>query len=394
MSQTSSSHVIGIGPSGSLQLTIQVTAPTTTLPLSTSSPTTSSFTPTTSTMSTTSQSATATSSPAPSAAARTPNIGAIVGGTLGGIAALVWFIGLMYFAHHHGWFKRPGYRQAKERDMFENRGAGERGSGASERGGPFGGRPALAAPVPQSGIGARTFGQPPRTNFNEPPARANFNDPPRTNFNDPPRSNFNDPPRTNFNEPPRTTFGALPKANFSDPPRPVFNEPPRSNFNDAPRKNFADLPRTDFNEPPRSNLAETARSNLGEPTPMSNFADRPRSGPGDRGRPRSSVGDRPRSAFGDGGRRSISQDFTRRGFFGAGGMGLRSDAAGGEWEGAGARRGGGDGTLGFEEKGGVWNWLGRVRDNAARRKRVQAEYEEDMRQMRGRSAVESDYSRY
>lgn len=287
----------------------------------------------------------------------------------------------MYFAHHHGWFRRPGYSQHRdEKDMFEGRGAGGRSrSSTNEREGPFADRPSILAPVPQSGIGARTFGEPARTNFSRPLPRANFNEPTRTNFTELPRTNF-------FGQPPRT--------NFSEPPRPNFNEPPRTNFNDAPRKNFAELPRTDFNEPPRSNLAETARSNLGEPTSMGSFADRPRSGFGERERPRSGFGERPRSGFGDAGRRSMSQDRTRRGFFGSGGMGLHSDGAGGAWEGAGARRGGEIGGPEMEGKSGVWTWLTQARDNAARRKRVKAEYEEDMRQMRGRSAVESDYSRY
>jgi hypothetical protein len=72
---------------------------------------------------------------------------------------------------------------------------------------------------------------------------------------------------------------------------------------------------------------------------------------------------------------------------------LNSDGTGGEWEGAGARRGGGVSPE-MEEKTGMWAWLTRAKDNAARRKRVRAEYEEDMRQMRGRAVGETDYARY
>ncbi|KAG9123221.1 hypothetical protein FRC07_000086 [Ceratobasidium sp. 392] len=326
-------------------------------------------------MSSTSSSPSATSSAPPSggsAASHTPNIGAIIGGTLGGIVALLWLIGLMYFANRHNCFRRPGYRRAQEeRGAFEKR---ERPrSGTSDAGGPFGDRPA-GPPGPQAGMGARTFGEPTKPTFGE-PAKPAFSEPPRTTFG-------SGPP------PPRPIFADL-RSNLgftsSDPPK---NDPPRNTFNDPPRSTFNNPPRTNFSDPPRTNLSDRLRTNFSQPA-RSNYENRPISGFGDRERPRSSFGERPRSAFGD--RRSVDQDRPRRGFFG---VQLHSDGTGGEWEGAGARRETGYGTPEMEEKTGWWGWLTRARDNAERRRRVKAEYEEDMRQMRGRAAVESDYTRY
>ncbi|KAG8765394.1 hypothetical protein FRC12_007512 [Ceratobasidium sp. 428] len=367
MSQTSTSRLVVIGPSGSSQATIPLTTPTNTFPTSTSLTTTT--TPRFPTMSSVSSSPATASSPSSggSAVSRTPNLGAIIGGTLGGIVALLWFIGLMYFAHRNNCFRRPGYKRAmQERGAFEKR---ERPrSGNTDVEGSFAGRPP-GPPGPQAGIGARTFGEPPRPTFNE-------------------------PPKPTFSEPPKTTFGGKPP-----PPRPIFadlrsdfgfrtNDPPKNTANDPPKNTFNDPPRTTFNAPPRTNFNDPPRSTFGQP--RSNYENRPISGFGERERPRSSFGERPRSAFGD--RRSVDQDRPRRGFFG--GM-LHSDGTGGEWEGAGARREAGYGTPEMEEKtAGWWGWLTRARDNAERRKRVKAEYEEDMKQMRGRVAVESDYPRF
>lgn len=90
----------------------------------------------------------------------------------------------------------------------------------------------------------------------------------------------------------------------------------------------------------------------------------------------------------------MSGDFSRRGFFGSvGGIGRSQPDP--EWEGAGKRINFVPEPTDMEERGGgMFGWFTRAKDHAARRKRVQAEYEEDMRRMRGRSAVESDYSRY
>ncbi|QRV98222.1 hypothetical protein RhiJN_26241 [Ceratobasidium sp. AG-Ba] len=304
-----------------------------------------------------SASPTATSGGGSSGASRTPNIGAIVGGALGGIVLLLWFGGLMYFAHRNNCFRRPGYRRAQEeRVMFEKRPRPV--SGVSQTSG-FGNRP----PGPDGGQGARAFGDPPKSTFNDPPRSTSRNAPEstRSNFNDPPRNTFNDPPRNTFNDPPRTTFSEPPRTNFNDPPRSsTYHDPPQSNYDNRPIAGFGDRDRG---------------------RPRSSFGiDRPRSG----------FGDRPRSAYGDVGRRSVSQDQTRRGFFG--GVQLHSDGTGGEWEGAGTRRvEAGYGTPEMEEKTGWLGWLARAKDNAARRKRIKSEYEEDMRQMRGRSVMGSEY---
>ncbi|KAG8704175.1 hypothetical protein FRC08_002382 [Ceratobasidium sp. 394] len=362
MSQTSTTFFVGIGPSGSEQATVPLTTPTSTFPITTSTTTTTTST-TSTTMSSTSSSpsATATSGGNHPASHSLP-IGAIVGGTLGGLVAILWFLGLMYYAHQHNCFRRPGYQRAmEERGAFEKR---ERPrSGIADAGGPFGDRPS-GPPGPQTGIGARTFGEPPRSTFNEPPKRmvGDPPPPPRPVFADlseqTPQPNVNNPPNNRLSDPPRTTF--------SDPPRTTFSDPPRSTFDNPSRTTFSQL-----------------RPNY-ENRPISGFSDR------DRERPRSSFGERPRSAFGD--RRSVEQERTRRGFFG--GTLLHSDGTGGEWEGAGARRETGYGTPEMEEKLGWWAWLTRAKHNAAQKKRVKAEYEEDMRKMRGRSAIESDYGRY
>jgi len=259
----------------------------------------------------------------------------------------------MYYAYQHNCFQRPGYQRAKEeRGAFEKR---ERPRpGITDTEGQFGDRPS-GPPGPQTGIGARTFGEPPRSTFSEPPRRAVGSPPP------PPRPIFADP-------------------DPEEPPRPNFNDPPNGRSSDPPRTTFND-PRTTFNSPPRTNFSQP---------PRSNYENRPISGFSDRERPRSSFGERPRSAFGD--RRSVEQERTRRGFFG--GAVLHSDGTSGEWEGAGTRRESGYGTPEMEEKIGWWGWLTRAKQNAAQKKRVKAEYEEDMKKMRGRSAIESDYGRY
>ncbi|KAG9074630.1 hypothetical protein FRC06_010560 [Ceratobasidium sp. 370] len=269
----------------------------------------------------------------------------------------------MYYAHQHNYFRRPGYQRARqERGAFEKR---ERSrSGITDIEGTIGDRPP-GPPGPQAGIGARTFGEPPRSTFSEPPMRA-----------------VGDPP-----PPPRPIFANL--SNDPEPPRPNFNGPPNNRLSDSPRTTFDDPPRTTFSDPPRTTFSDPSRTNFGQP-PRSNYENRPISGFSDRERPRSSFGERPRSAFGD--RRSVEQERTRRGFFG--GALLHSDGSGGEWEGAGARREGEHGTPEMEEKIGWWAWLTRARQNAEQRKRVKAEYEEDMKKMRGRTAIESDYGRY
>ncbi|KAJ1305991.1 hypothetical protein OPQ81_010706 [Rhizoctonia solani] len=285
--------------------------------------------------------------PSGSAASRTPNLGAIIGGTVGGVAVLLWLLALLWWAHRNSWFQRPGYKRQRDRDA----GAfGKRSpviTPTTESAAPF-----AQPPQPQmSMIGARTFGQPPQ----RPPPPST-----RMSFSDPPRPSYGDPPRTFFE---RTSFGDLPRPNFGAAP-PVPNLPPaRPNPPPAPRSS--------------SGFGLNDR-------PLSGFGDRPRSGFGDR--PRSGFGDRPRSAFGDR-RRSLSPERVLR-FFG--GNNNKQD----EWEGAGRRVSIEPGSPEMEDRGGLLGFIARAKENAARRKRVKAEYEEDMRRMRGRSAVESDYGRF
>lgn len=252
----------------------------------------------------------------------------MVGGSVGGALALLWILGLVYFAHRHSCFRRPGYTRHKE-EKSGGFGFGKRDSSAAPVA-------EVAAPQPVSGFGARTFGVNARTFDEIRPSvyGGEASTPGRTSYVDPPRPSY-DPPRMGYAEPARTTFGQL-------PPAPTM--PTRSNH----------TPRTSI---------------FGGERPRSSFGERPRSG----------FGDRPRSAFGD--RRSPS----RRGFFSSG-----RDT---EWEGAGRRI---NVEPGAEEegRGGVFGWLARIKDHAANRRRVQAEYEEDMKRMRGRTAVESDYTRY
>ncbi|KAG8725648.1 hypothetical protein FRC11_001777, partial [Ceratobasidium sp. 423] len=124
-----------------------------------------------------------------------------------------------------------------------------------------------------------------------------------------------------------------------------------------------------------------ARSSFGvNDRPRSSFGERPMSA----FRPTSGFGDRPRSGFGD--RRSVSPERVRR-FFGGNN---KQD----EWEGAGRRVSMEPGSPEMEDRGGLLGFIARAKENAARRKRIKSEYEEDMRRMRGRSAVESDYGRF
>ncbi|CCO37358.1 hypothetical protein BN14_11513 [Rhizoctonia solani AG-1 IB] len=300
-----------------------------------------------STMSSTGATSSPTSTPASSgsAASRTPNLGAIIGGAVGGAAALLWILALLWWANRHSWFRRPGYK--RHRDSV---GAFGKRSPAitptTESAGHF-----AQPPQPQMGmLGARTFGQPPPVPP-PPPVRMSFGDPPRPSYGDPPRPIFE---RTSFGDLPRPAFGAAP---------PVPNVPPKPNpAPPAPRSSSG------------FGIIDRPRSSFGD-RPISTFGDRPRSG----------FGDRPRSGFGD--RRSLSPDRVRR-FFGGGGN--KND----EWEGAGRRVSVEPGTPEMEDRGGVMGFFARAKESAARRKRVKAEYEEDMRRMRGRSIVESDYGRY
>ncbi|KAL5638283.1 hypothetical protein ACGC1H_005090 [Rhizoctonia solani] len=344
MSSSSSTLIIGIGPSGSSQATVPLTTPTT----ATATALTDTTTSTMSTMSSPGVFTSATSSSAPtqsasgSAVSRTPNLGAIIGGTLGGIAALLWLLTLIWWAHRNSWFRRPGYKQ--HRDTDRTFGKPSPITPTTESVAPY-----AKPPQPQMGtIGARTFGQPP-----PPPARMSFGDPPRPSYGDPPRTNYE-----------RTSFGDRPKPNFGPAP-PVPSLPP-----------------------PRPNPAPPLRSSSGfgfNDRPLSGFGDRPMSSFGDRDRPRSGFGDRPRSGYGDN-RRSLSPDRVRRFFVGN----HKPD----EWEGAGRRISMEPGSPEMEDRGGVLGFFSRVKESAERRKRVKAEYEEDMRRMRGRSVGDSDYGRF
>ncbi|KDN36207.1 hypothetical protein RSAG8_10970, partial [Rhizoctonia solani AG-8 WAC10335] len=345
MSSSSSTLIIGIGPSGSSQATVTLTTPNTAI--ATSLTTTTPFI-----MSTMSSpnAFTSPTSPTPtptptqsassgSAASRNPNLGTIIGGTLGGIAALLWILGLLWWAHRNSWFRRPGYKRHRDTDRAFKRSPI---TPTTESAAPY-----AQPPQPQMGmIGARTFGQ------SQPQPQPST----RMSFGDPPRPSYGDPPRTNFE---RTSFGDLPRPNFGPAP-PV---------------------------PPRPNPAPPLRSSSGfgfNDRPLSTLGDRPMSTFGDRDRPRSGFGDRPRSGFGDS-RRSLSPDRVRR--F------LRGNNKPDEWEGAGRRISMEPGSPEMEDRGGVVGFFARVKESAERRKRVKAEYEEDMRRMRGRSMAESDYGR-
>ncbi|CAE6388623.1 unnamed protein product [Rhizoctonia solani] len=348
MSSSSTTLIIVIGSSGSSQATVSLTTPgstPTTLASDSILSTTTASSSAMSTMSVTGATSSPTSTPTSSgsAASRTPNLGAIIGGTLGGVAVLLWILALLWWANRHSWFQRPGYKQHRD-----STGAFGKRSPAitptTESAGHFA-RP----PQPQMGmLGARTFGQPPPVPP-PPPTRMSFGDPPRPSYGDPPRPIFE---RTSFGDLAGPTFGSAPPVP-SLPPKP--NPPPP-----APRSS------TGFG------LADR-RSSFGD-RPISTFGDRPRSG----------FGDRPRSGFGD--RRSLSPDRVRR-FFGGGN---KND----EWEGAGRRVSVEPGTPEMEDRGGVLGLFARAKESAARRKRVKAEYEEDMRRMRGRSVAESDYGRF
>ncbi|KAH7334681.1 hypothetical protein B0J17DRAFT_720214 [Rhizoctonia solani] len=347
MSSSSSTFIIGIGPSGSLQAAIPLTSPGATLATIAASATS-----TTSTMSSTGATTPATSSSSPtqsassgSAASRTPNLGAIIGGTLGGITVLLWLLALLWWANRHSWFRRPGYERQKDNEKA----FGKRSpiTPTTESAAPF-------SHPPMSMVGARTFGQPQPQRPPPPSTRLSFGDPPRPSYGDPPRTNFE---RTSFGDLPRPGFGAAPPVPSLPPPRPNPPPPPRSStgfgINDRPRSGFGD------------------RS-----ISIAGFGDRPRSG----------FGDRPRSGFGDH-RRSMSPENVRR-FFGVNSN--KQD----EWAGAGRRISIEPGSPEVEDRGGILGFFARAKESAERKKRVKAEYEEDMRRMRGRSAVESDYGRY
>ncbi|GAB1523469.1 hypothetical protein RhiTH_006619 [Rhizoctonia solani] len=336
----------------------------------------------TSSLTVTSPTPTPTPTSSGSAASRTPNLGGIIGGALGGAAALLWLLALLWWANRHSWFRRPGYK--RHRDSV---GAFGKRSPAitptTESAGPFG-RPAPAPAQPQMGMfGERTFGQQPRPAPPPPPAPLmSFGDPPRQSYGDQSRQSFSDPPRPSYGDPPRTnfertSFGDLPRPNFGSappvpglPPQPPKPNPPTSVQAPAPVPVPVPVPA------PRSSTGFGIgdRSSFGDR--LSAFGDRPRSG----------FGDRPRSGFGD--RRSPSPDRVRR-FFGAG-NGNKND----EWAGAGRRVSVEPGTPEMEDRGGILGFFARAKESAERRKRVKAEYEEDMRRMRGRSIVESDYGRF